>query len=147
MRWLDVDVTHARIMLPQTKGGNGRIVYLNQSALAALRAVRSRKGTRATGLVCGGITPEQVSLGFARVCRKQRVLDFRFHDLRHTAAGGLRMQGDIHTVAQLPAWIIHEDLLQDSRPAAPSVAPPGLTVIFACYPPVRSRRRRSLLVG
>ncbi len=26
LRWLDVDVTHARIMLPQTKNGDGRIV-------------------------------------------------------------------------------------------------------------------------
>jgi len=41
------------------------------------------------------------------------VLDFRFHDLRHTAASWLRMQGaDIHTVALL---LGHKDLRMAAR--------------------------------
>ncbi len=45
---------------------------------------------------------------FARVCRRVGIADFRFHDLRHTAASWLRMKGaDIHTVAQLFG---HKDL-------------------------------------
>jgi integrase len=35
-----------------------------------------------------------------RACRSVNVSDFRFHDLRHTAASWMRMKGaDIHTVA------------------------------------------------
>jgi len=52
-------------------------------------------------------------MAFARVCRKLGIADFRFHDLRHTAASWLRMQGaDIHTVAQL---LGHKDLRMAGR--------------------------------
>jgi len=65
------------------------------------------------GLVFTGITPGQVSVAFARLCRSQKLLDFRFHDLRHTAASWLRMRGaDIHTVAQL---LGHKDLRMAAR--------------------------------
>ncbi|HKT69089.1 MAG TPA: tyrosine-type recombinase/integrase, partial [Terriglobales bacterium] len=68
---------------------------------------------KATDLVFVGSTPEQVSVAFARLCRAQKMLDFRFHDLRHTAASWLRMQGaDIHTVAQL---LGHKDLRMAAR--------------------------------
>jgi integrase len=112
LRWLDVDTAHASIMLPQTKNGDGRIVYLNKSALAALGSV-SRSDAKGTDRIFSSVTPEQVSVGFARLCRKEQILDFRFHDLRHTAASWLRMQGaDIHTVAQL---LGHKDLRMAAR--------------------------------
>ncbi|HUK74115.1 MAG TPA: tyrosine-type recombinase/integrase, partial [Candidatus Bathyarchaeia archaeon] len=61
----------------------------------------------------GDCTPEQVSVGFARLCRTLKIEDFRFHDLRHTAASWLRMKGaDIHTVAQL---LGHKDLRMAAR--------------------------------
>jgi integrase len=48
-----------------------------------------------------------------RMCSNLSIEDFRFHDLRHTAASWLRMQGaDIHTVAQL---LGHKDLRMAAR--------------------------------
>jgi hypothetical protein len=42
-----------------------------------------------------------------------KIADFHFHDLRHTAASWLRMEGaDIHTVAQL---LGHKDLRMAMR--------------------------------
>jgi len=59
------------------------------------------------------ITGEQVSVAFQRICRRVEIGDFRFHDLRHTAASWLRMEGaDIHTVAQL---LGHKDLRMAAR--------------------------------
>jgi integrase len=140
LRWLDVDILHSRIMLPQTKNSEGRIVYLNQSALAALRSVAPPE-VRHQPLcrIFEGITPEQVSVAFARLCRAQGVLDFRFHDLRHTAASWLRMKGaDIHTVAQL---LGHKDLRMAARyqhlsPAFLADAVATLDGVFGipCYP-------------
>jgi integrase len=134
LRWLDVDLVNARIMLPQTKNGDGRIVYLNQSAIAALRSLPVSAERRATDHTFSNITPEQVSVAFARLCRTLKIADFRFHDLRHTAASWLRMQGaDIHTVAQL---LGHKDLRMAARyqhlsPAFLADAVAGLDAVYA----------------
>ena len=140
LRWLDVDVAHSRIMLPQTKNGEGRIIYLNQSAAAALRYVMP-SNPFPLSQVFGAVTPEQVSVSFARLCRTLKIQDFRFHDLRHTAASWLRMKGaDIHTVAQL---LGHKDLRMAARyqhlsPAFLADAVATLDGVFGipCYPGV-----------
>ena len=114
LRWLDIDPSGGRVLLPQTKNSEGRIVYLNSMAQQALSAV-TRNGAKATDTVFNGaqITPENVSLAFLRACRAVSVSDFRFHDLRHTAASWMRMHGaDIHTVALI---LGHKDLRMAAR--------------------------------
>jgi integrase len=115
LRWLDVDVKNSRLMLPQTKNGEGRIVYLNELAQQALGAVPVPGDAKPTDRIFHGesITPENVSLCFLRACRSAKIHDFRFHDLRHTAASWMRMKGaDIHTVAVL---LGHKDLRMAAR--------------------------------
>jgi len=87
LRWLDVDLKGGRILLPQTKNGEGRIVYLNNLAHQGLSAV-PRDKVKPTEHVfsADSISPENVSLAFLRACRGVHISDFRFHDLRHTAA-------------------------------------------------------------
>jgi integrase len=59
------------------------------------------------------MAPESVSLAFLRACRSVNISDFRFHDLRHTAASWMRMKGaDIHTVALI---LGHKDLRMAAR--------------------------------
>jgi len=113
LRWLDIDFQGGRILLPQTKNGEGRIVWLNALALKVLTSI-PRNGARPTARVFGdGITPENVSLAFLRACRRAGVANFRLHDLRHTAASWLAMQGaDIHLVAEL---LGHKDLRMAKR--------------------------------
>ena len=113
LRWLDVDLSQGRIMLPQTKNGDGRIIYLNDIARAILSSLVRPESHDGTDKVFEGVTPGQVSVAFARVCGRLKIADFRFHDLRHTAASWLRMGGaDIHTVAQL---LGHKDLRMAAR--------------------------------
>jgi integrase len=112
LRWLDVDRKGCRILLPQTKNGEGRIVYLNRIACDALDSLPGGKPTEFVFPVQQS-TPEAVSMAFARACRLVGIEDFRLHDLRHTAASWLRMQGaDIHTVALL---LGHKDLRMAAR--------------------------------
>jgi integrase len=83
-------------------------VYLNQAATAVLLSVPRTKVK-----IFPDVSPGQVTVAFRRVCRKIELEDFRFHDLRHTAASWLRMAGeDIHTVASL---LGHKDLRMAAR--------------------------------
>ena len=113
LRWLDVDLANGRVLLPQTKNGDGRIVYLNRMAQQALTSAAQTGKCGPTDRIFGGAKPERVSMAFVRACRKVKIEDFRFYDLRHTAASWLRMKGaDIHTFAQL---LGHKDLRMAAR--------------------------------
>lgn len=113
LRWLDIDLVHARIMLPQTKNGEGRIVYLNQLAQDVLRSLAGTTQPKPLDKLFPDTSPEKASVAFKRACDSVGISDFRFHDLRHTAASWLRMSGaDIHTVAQL---LGHKDLRMAAR--------------------------------
>src|SRR5262249_7305024 len=48
LRWLDVDMMNGRIMLPQTKNGEGRIVYLNRLAQSAIASLPFNENTKPT---------------------------------------------------------------------------------------------------
>jgi integrase len=136
IRWLDVDRRGERILLSQTKNGDGRIVYLNTMALQILDCV-PRNGAKPTDRLFPGVTGEQVSLAFLRACRSVGIEDFRLHDLRHTAASWLRMSGaDLQDVAEL---LGHRDLRMTKRyshlsPAHLSAAVKKLDLVFSAVP-------------
>jgi integrase len=108
LRWLDYDEANNRLSLLRTKNGSDRIVYLNQAARAVLESLERTKSK-----IFPGISPGRVTVTFKRVCKRIGIEDFRYHDLRHTAASHLRMAGeDIHTVATV---LGHKDLRQAMR--------------------------------
>jgi len=59
LRRLDVDLAQGRIMLPQTKNGDGRIIYLNAIARTILLSL-PESGTDPTAKLFNGMTPERV---------------------------------------------------------------------------------------
>ena len=82
-------------------------------ASAAIGSLSFDANAKLTDKLFAEITPDQVSTAFRRSCKAVNIVDFRFHDLRHTAASWLRMKGaDIHTVAQL---LGHKDLRMAAR--------------------------------
>jgi integrase len=115
LRWLHVDMSGRRLMLPQTKNGEGRIVHLNELAAQVIESQwrENAKSTERVFPLADDCTADNISKGFAAVCRRLEIEDFSFHDLRHTAASWMRMSGaDIHTVAQL---LGHKDLRMAAR--------------------------------
>jgi integrase len=114
LRWLDVDLANNRVLLPKTKNGEGRIVYLNQLAKAAILSIKRSDGeVDSKAKLFSTVNRDWLRQCFKKVCTDLSINDFRFHDLRHTAASWIRMSGaDIHTVAQL---LGHKDLRMAQR--------------------------------
>lgn len=111
LRWLDVDLRGERIMLPQTKNGDGRIVPLNDLATGVLATLPP--GSPADRVFPADISGENVSLTFLRACRRIGIVDFKLHDLRHTNASWMRMAGaDLQDVADI---LGHRDLRMTRR--------------------------------
>jgi integrase len=118
LRWLDVDRLGNRILilLPQTKNGSGRTVYLNDLACRVIDSLPRKEDARSPDCVFPKDeqhSPENISLAFLPACRRVGIEDFRLHDLRHTCASWMRMRGaDIHVVA---LQLGHKDLRQATR--------------------------------
>jgi integrase len=137
LRWLDVDRVGERVLLPQTKNGDGRVVYLNRLACQVLDSLRSGAPMSCVFPATEDVTPNRVSVAFLRACRKVGIADFRLHDLRHTAGSWLRMSGaDLQDVADL---LGHRDLRMTRRyshlsPAHLSAAVKRLDNVFPSLP-------------
>src|SRR5262249_13163314 len=109
LRYLDVDLSNKMAMLPNTKNGELRIVHLNEMAMMVFESMTGNPGDR----IFAEWTVNAVWDGWRRARTAIGRDDFRFHDLRHTAASWMRMTGaDIHTVAQL---LGHKDLRMAAR--------------------------------
>ena len=110
IRWRDVDQQRGRILLELTKNGKPRFAYLNQ---LANQVIASLDRGKPIDLIFPGLTPGQVTVAFVRACQAAGIEDFSLHDLRHTFASQLRMNGaDLHTLGQL---LGHKDLRMTAR--------------------------------
>jgi integrase len=101
LTWERVDLKAGRITLEQTKNGERRTVPLQGEALAAVRELPRRLDTP---LLFPSrkhpAKPVDLRTPWETVLRRAGVENFRFHDLRHTAASYLAMSGaDMLTIA------------------------------------------------
>jgi integrase len=103
LKWDNVDLRHGFILLNITKNGERREIPINNTLKAILQDLTRRLDIpyvfydNATGKPYGDI-----KRAFASACRKAKITDFHFHDLRHTFASQLIMAGvDLTTVKEL----------------------------------------------
>jgi integrase len=107
LRWDDVDFATGALRVRRDKAGDGRWVTLNRVALDALRRVKREQKVLSPFVFC---SPEGRFLhNFERYWRPAllaaRLIDFRFHDCRHTFASRLVMNGvDLYTVQRAGGW-------------------------------------------
>ena len=110
-RWANVDQKRGHIILPETKVGDKQYVWLNTAANAAL--ARLRKLTGHTEFVCPDQDEWTHRQWWDAVRKEAKISDFHWHDLRHTFASRLVMNGvDIYTVNKL---MRHETLQVTKR--------------------------------
>lgn len=107
LRWRDVIVDEQEefglVLLATTKNGEPRGVPLVKRAYTAIKALRSEHAKQHRGHVqqnallfpseADAETPVEIRKAWGTALKRAKVEDFRFHDLRHTAASYLAMEG------------------------------------------------------
>lgn len=83
------------IYLAETKSGQGRQIPLDERATQVIKElkVRNKWGSPYVFLGPDGNQLKDVKKAFAGACRRAGIVDFTFHDLRHTFASHLVMKG------------------------------------------------------
>ncbi len=101
LKWRDVDIQRGFITLHYTKNGETRRVPLNNTAKEALMSVP--KHPESPYIFCNTDgNPYNFRVVFEKALSKAGIKDFRFHDLRHTAASYLAMSGvDLNTIRDI----------------------------------------------
>lgn len=103
LTWDRVDLKHGFIHLDKTKAGKSRQVPINATLRAALAGLVRRVDSPLVFYNPDtGRRWHELKRSFATACRKAKIQDFRFHDLRHTFASQLVMaRVDLTTVSRL----------------------------------------------
>jgi integrase len=94
LRWDDIDLERACLTLHVTKNGDRRCVPLVDRTLELFK--QRRTGPQQDGQLVfpgRGGKPLEIGRSWNSAVKRAGVDDFRFHDLRHTAASYLAMQG------------------------------------------------------
>ena len=95
LRWPDMDLKRGTLTFHATKNGARRAVPLTGQALVLMRQ-HAKLRPLATALVFPdptGSRPLSIRNAFEKAIERAAIADFRFHDLRHTAASYLAMNG------------------------------------------------------
>lgn len=93
LKWSDVDLDRSAILLQTTKNGERRFVPLVGVTLELLRARYNQQsiGSLVFPAPHSPLKPIDIRSAWESALNKARISNFRFHDLRHTAASYLAM--------------------------------------------------------
>ena len=114
LTWDRVDLKHGFILLDKTKSGKRREIPINETLHELFRTLPRRLDVPFVFFNPEtGKRYQDIGKAFEGACRRAKLVDFRFHDLRHTFASHLVMAGvDITTVKEL---LGHVDLKMTLR--------------------------------
>jgi len=114
LRWADVDLQRGMLIFHETKNGERRSAPLVGHAADCMRK-HSKVRRLDTDLVFPGIGGRPLVIGkmFDAATARAGIEDFRFHDLRHSAASALAMNGA--TLAEIAEVLGHKTLQMVKR--------------------------------
>jgi integrase len=107
LRWSDVDMRTQTIYLGDTKNGESRRVPISNRLFSVLSTLPRRLGSdhvfNGEPKIGKTGTPfHDVRTSFENACRRAGIEQFRFHDLRHTAASHMAMAGvPLRTIGEI----------------------------------------------
>lgn len=105
LTWDRVDFARGVLLLEKTKSGRRREVPMNDAVYAALSKQTGRQGRV--------FQSPTIRSAFEKAVEVAKLEDFRFHDLRHTAASYLVMRGA--SLADVRAVLGHSDIKMTMR--------------------------------
>lgn len=103
LKWDNVDLKHGFILLDVTKNGERREVPINATLHNTLSGIVRRIDIPHVFYDAStGKRYNNIQTSFTTACKRAKIRDFRFHDLRHCFASHLVMAGiDLTTVKEL----------------------------------------------
>lgn len=95
LKWADIDLERKRIHLEETKNGERRTIPLSSKALEEVNKLRKvrRIDTPLLFPRKDGKKPMDIRKHWEAAVEKAELTDFHFHDLRHSAASQLALNG------------------------------------------------------
>lgn len=111
--WENIDLQKQTAFLPITKNGASRTVPLSQKAVSLLRDLPRS--------IDGRVVPIEapaLHAAFKKACKRAGIVDFHWHDLRHTAI--TRLAGKLPNLIELAAVSGHRSLTMLKRYYHPS---------------------------
>jgi integrase len=115
LTWADVDLKSGLVTFTKTKNGDRRTVPITGHALELVKDIASQRRFKNDFLFPGRRTGKPMAIEniFQAALSRAGIENFRFHDLRHSAASYLVMAGvDMRTVAEI---LGHRDLKMTHR--------------------------------
>lgn len=102
LTWDNVDLRNGYILVHQSKNGERREVPINGAVREALSGIVRRVGSAHVFCDQHGKVFKGGRNGFERACKRAGIYNFRFHDLRHSAASFMAMAGvDLMAIKQI----------------------------------------------
>ncbi|MBU2766882.1 site-specific integrase [Acidithiobacillus ferrivorans] len=104
---IDFDRKVVYIPVPNDKGGDGRYVALTDSAIEILKSIR--EGNDSSDGNVFESTGDHAQKSFAEACKEAGIVDFKIHDLRHTAITRTANRTGMH-ILQLMQYSGHKSM-------------------------------------
>ena len=112
LKWFDVDFNRSLIQVQESKTNKKRIVPMNETVRSLLNGLRRKNEFVFPSPRTGGKLGD-IKRSFRRAVKEAKIQDFRFHDLRHTAATRMADNGaDAFTLATI---LGHSDIRMTAR--------------------------------
>lgn len=95
LTWSNVDLQTGKVTLHETKNGERRVVYVTSHALEILQQHAESFMFQSPFLFSNkhGVKPVDITQSWQHAVNQAQLEDFKFHDLRHSAASYLAMNG------------------------------------------------------
>jgi integrase len=115
LRWPDVDLKKGQIILHETKNGERRTIPLTGHALELIKELKKVQRIDTDMLFPSqkGDKPYEIKKSWEASLKEADIKDFRFHDLRHSAASYLAMNGA--SLAEIAEVLGHKTLQMVKR--------------------------------